>query len=283
MKRNCIYHAGCPDGFGAAWAARHCWGADARYIARAHDDEFDPDRFLDEIVVFADISLNNDRLRALAEVAGELVILDHHVTARDHFASDPSVENLLIERGHRVHFDLDHSGATLAWDYFHPDEPPPELLRYVEDQDLWNWKLPHSQEINAAIGAHPRTFDSWDELASRPIDELIAEGRPLVRANRIEVERAVHHAHPVAIGSERIEAVNARQPRAAIGHELAKRAAFGKPWGIVYRVVGNHVDCSIYSLGDLDVSAIATRFGGGGHRNAAGFSLTLRRWLDEFV
>ena len=74
--------------------------------------------------------------------------------------------------------------------------------------------------------------------------------------------------------------MNALHQRAAIGHELAKRARFGKPWGLVYRVSGTQVDCSIYSTGDLDVSAVATRFGGGGHRNASGFSVSLADWLD---
>jgi hypothetical protein len=283
MKRNLVYHGGCPDGFGAAWAAYRAWGEGARYIARSHDDAFEPERFEDELVVFADISLPNALLRQLGDLAGEIVILDHHLTARDEFAADPSLENALSARGHRVHFDLGKSGAMLAWNHFHPDEPAPELLRYVQDQDLWAWKLPASEEVNAAVGSYPRRFDDWDELASRPIESLVEEGRPIVRANRIEVERAVALAHPVAIGNLRIEAVNARHPRAAIGHELAKRAKYGKPWGIVYRVVGNRVDCSIYSLGDCDASAVATRFGGGGHRNASGFSVTLRSWLEDFI
>ncbi|MBW1843943.1 MAG: hypothetical protein JRJ05_06335 [Deltaproteobacteria bacterium] len=279
MKRNLIFHAGCPDGFGAAWAARRTWGDDARYIPRSHDDDFDPERFENELVVFADISLTNPLLRRLGEVAGELLVLDHHLTARDHFASDPSLENTL----HRVYFDLEQSGAMLAWNHFHPDEPAPDLLRYVQDQDLWNWELPESEEINAAIGSYPRRHDDWDKLAARPIGSLADEGRPIVRANRIEVARALAHAHPVAIGSVRIEAVNARHPRAEIGHELATRAKYGQPWGIVYRVVGSRVDCSIYSLGDCDASAIATRFGGGGHRNASGFSVSMKSWLEDFV
>ena len=65
-------------------------------------------------------------------------------------------------------------------------------------------------------------------------------------------------------------------------YELAKRAAFGHPIGVVYRLVGRTVEASIYSIGDVDVSAIARRYGGGGHRNASGFSVPLRRWLDEF-
>jgi hypothetical protein len=87
----------------------------------------------------------------------------------------------------------------------------------------------------------------------------------------------------VKAGDLRIEAVNALHHRALLGHELSKRAAFGHPVGLAYRVCGDRVDVSIYSIGEVDVSEVARRYGGGGHRNAAGFSLSLRRWLEEFV
>lgn len=283
VKKYLVFHAGCPDGFGAAWAAWCVWGDDARYIPRGHEDPFDANRFDGALVVFADISIQNESLLELAEVAAQVVILDHHFTARNHFLSDPRVENALVARGHVVHFDPDHSGAVLSWNHFHPGEPPPALLLYVEDQDLWSWKLPQSEEVNAAIDSYPRDFGVWSRLAERPIEELAEEGVPIVRANRVDVERALDKAHPICIGSERIEAVNALHHRAAIGHDLAKRRRFGKAWGLVYRVSGDQVDCSIYSTGDLDVSAVAGRFGGGGHRNASGFSVSLTDWLTHFA
>jgi nanoRNase/pAp phosphatase (c-di-AMP/oligoRNAs hydrolase) len=48
-------------------------------------------------------------------------------------------------------------------------------------------------------------------------------------------------------------------------------------------VVGQRVDVSLYSVGDFDVAALAARFGGGGHRNAAGFSVSLETWAREFA
>ncbi|MGI9591013.1 MAG: hypothetical protein ACR2P8_06565 [Myxococcota bacterium] len=283
MRRFCFFHAGCPDGFGAVWSVWRAWGDDGRYVARGHDDPLDGTRHEGDLVVFADIAPPNPALVDLAELAGKLVVLDHHVSARDRYRSHPEAENLVAAGDHTVHFDLDHSGAILAWNHFHPDEPPPDLLRYVEDQDLWSWKLPRSEEVNAAIGSYPHDFHVWEKLAARPIEQLADEGTPIVRANRMEVERALHNAHTVTIGKDRIEAVNARFQRAPIGHELAKRASYGKAWGIVYRVQGQRVDASIYSIGDLDVSKVAERFGGGGHRNASGFSIALDRWRDDFV
>jgi hypothetical protein len=283
VGRTCFFHAGCPDGFGAAWAAWSAWGTDGRFVARGHGDRVDARLHAGALVIFADIAPDNDELRALAEVGARIVVLDHHASACERFRAEPALGAELRRLGHQIVFDLEHSGAMLAWRYFHAGEPPPDLLRYVEDQDLWTWKLPRSEEVNAAIDSYPRDFDAWETLSTRAAAELAAEGEHILRAHRIEVERALQSAHPVRIGSERIEAVNSRTLRAPIGHELAERAAFGRAWGLVYRIAGTRVDASIYSVGDLDVSRVAERFGGGGHRNASGFSVSLRVWSEEFL
>jgi hypothetical protein len=283
VKRICLHHAGCPDGFGAAWAVWRTWRDDARYIPCGHDDRLDPQAFDAVQLVFVDIAPPNQLLRQLGELVEQVVVLDHHLSARDRFAADPSLERELAGGPHHVHFDLDHSGAILAWEHFHPNDPVPELLRYIEDQDLWRWKLPRSQEVNAAIGSYPQEFEVWDELAARPIEELASEGEPIARANQIEVERTLKATHPIRLGRRRVQGVNAPRLRSALGHELAKRAAFGAPWGLVYRFAGGRVHISLYSIGDLDVSEVAAEYGGGGHRNAAGFSVPLADWLQRFV
>lgn len=282
MKRTCYFHAGCPDGFGAAWSVWRAWGDDARYVPRGHDEVLEPHTHDGEFVVFVDIAPGNEELRHLSECAARVVVLDHHLSARDRYAADPGVENRVREGGHQVVFDLDHSGAVLAWLHFHPDRPPPALLQYVEDQDLWRWKLPSSDAVNAAIGSHRRDFDEWEELAARSAEDLAREGEPILRAQRAEVRRSLRIAHPVSVAGRRVEAVNALHHRSHIGHELAKRAAYGHAIGLVYRVAGRSVDASIYSIGDVDVSAIAREYGGGGHRNASGFSVSLETWLREF-
>ena len=279
MDRCLFYHASCPDGFGAAWAAWRAWGHDARYVARGHDDRAQPERLEGHLVVFADIAPHADEARRIAEVADQLVVLDHHVTARDRFAGELELENQLARDGHTLHFDLSRSGAVLAWNYLHDGAPVPGLLRYVQDQDLWSWELERSDEVNTAIGSYPMTFEAWDALAARSIDELAREGEPIVRNNRLEVQRQLQTAHRLTIGGHNIEAVNSPRLRSRIGHELAARARFGEPWGAVYRMTGARVDVSVYSVGEFDVSEIAKGFGGGGHRNASGFSVDLEQWL----
>jgi len=283
VRRVCFYHAGCPDGFGAAWAVRRAWGEEARYEPRGHDDELPLGELRGAAVAFVDMAPPNAPLRALARVAGSLVVLDHHVSSRDRLQAEAGLGDELRREGHVVHFDLEHSGAVLAWRHFHPTASVPALLAYVEDQDLWRFELPRSREVNAAVTAYPRRFEVWDRLAELAPEKLAEEGAPILRAQRAEVERALTAAQPVWIAGLRLEAVNAPFLRAQIGHELATRAAHGAPAGAVYRLVGQRVDVSLYSIGDFDVATLAARFGGGGHRNAAGFSVPLETWAREFA
>ena len=66
-----------------------------------------------------------------------------------------------------------------------------------------------------------------------------------------------------------------------VGHELANQSGtFGLCWTLGQS--GTVAKCSLRSNGEYDVSAIARTFGGGGHRNAAGFEVdiqTLLGWL----
>ncbi len=283
MRRICVHHAGCPDGFGAAWATWRAWDRSGEFIARGHEDRLRGPQIEDSLLAFVDIAPHGHEIVELAEHAARLIVLDHHITASERLERDEKVRAAMDEGGHLLHFDMQHSGAVLAWQYFMPNEPIPDLLRYVEDQDLWNWKLPDSDAVNAAISSHPHDFDTWEMLASLPIPELVRQGESIVRSNSVEVSRAVRQAAPVAIGPHRIEGVNARTNRAAIGHALAERKAFGQQWGCVYRIEGTRVHATLYSIGDVDVAKIATSLGGGGHKNAAGFSVTLQDWVRDFV
>lgn len=283
MKKACFYHSGCPDGFGAAWAVWNAWGDRARYTSQSHHERIHARDYAGDLVAFVDITPRNNELRELAETAGQLIVLDHHLSSRERYQSDSELVNSVEEFGHTVHFDLDHSGAILAWRYFMPDEPIPDLLACIQDEDLWSWKLPHSREVNAALAAYPRRFEIWSELAAKPIADLVRMGEPIVRAREMEVDRLLAQTHTVSLGTRRIEAVNATQNRSAVGHELSRRQSFGPPWGCVYRVQGGTVHVTLYSIGDLDVSLVAAEYGGGGHPNASGFSVPLRDWLEHFV
>src|SRR6185312_2660946 len=95
------------------------------------------------------------------------------------------------------------TGATAAFRAC----PMPDLIRYVEDRDLWRFALPDSEAVSAAIASYDQTFEEWDRLAAAPIDDLAREGRAILRYQLRLVDRAVANAYPATIAGQRVLAV----------------------------------------------------------------------------
>ena len=257
-----LYHAGCDDGFGAAYAIWLKHGYQAEYIPVQHGQPF-PEVSLGETVYVVDFSYSRDILQRVADRC-KLVVLDHHKTAMDDLADLPF-----------AHFDMNKSGAVLAWEYFHPNEPIPLLLTYVQDYDLWTKELPHTEENKAWRGSFPRTFSSWQEMAlvvSRDL-KWKTEGEAILRSEKMHIQHKVSQAFEVTIDSHVVLAVNETQHYSEVAGELAKNTRY--PFGACFFVRDDGLKIwslrSDRTLGDFDVSAVAKLRGGGGHRNAAGF------------
>src|SRR6201986_525599 len=129
-----IYHGKCPDGFGGAWAAWKKFGNKAAYFA-ARDRNVPPVPLKNKIVYVIDYTYD-------APIIKKLIKDNIRVTAIDHQIRQFEATKLT----HHYLYDVKHSGAVLAWHYFHPLKKVPMLLRYVEDRDIWKWRVPHSRE-----------------------------------------------------------------------------------------------------------------------------------------
>lgn len=317
-----FHHADCLDGFGAAYAAWKRFGAAARYRALHHGDAWTPDEIAGHDVYILDFSFPPEELARMAGHAAKVTEIDHHVSAmaawRDRLMPD--------ERGRQAFrhgqlpltaiFDLEKSGARLAWEHFHPAVPLPLALQHVEDQDLWRFALPGTRPFCRALRLRPFDFATWDELAQAMPDteapryrEFIQQGEAIEAFFRREVERlaqsslrtaarlrgepvdamqALRHGQSVIGDGESswlaVEglAVNASVLFASeLGNALAEQSG---TFGLVWQVGGDgEAKVSLRSQGAVDVSAIAARYGGGGHRNAAGFRLPLAAFVDEVL
>ncbi len=154
-----FYHGNCSDGFGGAWAAYKKFGLGPHvdYIGWSPNASSIPDMVEkgDEVYII-DLSFDRQTLLDWYDKAAKIVLLDHHISSQK-----------LVGDLHFTHFDMDHSGAWLAWQYFHPDEEHPKLIDYIEDMDLWRWKLSGSKELCAVIESYPFDFRWWDLLRER--------------------------------------------------------------------------------------------------------------------
>lgn len=256
-----LYHAGCWDGFCAAWVFRNHKDRDAEFVPVQYGSQ--PPDVSGRVVYILDFSYPRDVLLAMHKVAHSLVVLDHHKTAQ------AALDGLSFCR-----FDMDKSGARLTWEHFCGDEPAPWQVYYTEDRDLWLWRQADSKEINAALRSYPLTFEAWDELDATPgiISDLIIEGRAILRAENQIVNGLAAQAHETEIAGHKVLMVNAT----VFASEIAGKLAIGRPFGVVW-FEGDDRE-RVYSLRSapdgIDVSEIAKSYGGGGHKHAAGFRVS---------
>ena len=147
-----IYHAGCTDGFGAAWSAWKLLGDRAEYYAAKYGEP--PPDVTGKNVIVVDFSYDNATTKRLMKAAKGFFVLDHHKSA-------------MVEL-HDItctHFDMNHSGAMLSWKFFHPGKDAPRMIKHIEDRDLWKWEIPYSKEFAAAFDMVPFDFEEFDLTA----------------------------------------------------------------------------------------------------------------------
>lgn len=263
-KPICIYHGNCADGFGAAWVfSRH---ADREHDFHAGVYQTAPPDVEGRDVYLVDFSYKRAVVEQICEKATRVVLIDHHKTAIEDLA--PLIDSKRIE----ALVSLEKSGATLAWEWFHGHSEPPQLLKHIEDRDLWRFALNGTREIQANVFSYPYDFEVWDGLMDRPVEELIAEGKAIERKHFKDVHELLNVVtRRMIIGGHNVPIANLPYIHVS---DAAHALCEGEPFAGCYwdtpkgRVFGlRSTDAG------LDVSEIAKQYGGGGHRNSAGFTI----------
>lgn len=285
----CIYHGNCDDGFGAAWAIWRRWGNEVAYVPGVYGKPL-PDAE-GRHVLFVDFSAKRPLLLDLAARAKSVVIIDHHKTAEADLADwagpmfKPEDAELLTakaytETGYPIAavFDMSRSGAVLAWDFAHGiphNDPAPNMLSLIEDRDLWTFHYgDRTKQFSAALRTYPMKFETWDLIAANP-DKLVEEGRGILRSHNANIAKFLADAYEDDVGGHRVPIVNVPYHYASdTAHAMLQKfpaAPFTACW---FRRGDGMIQYSLRSEDSrLDVSEIAKKFGGGGHRNAAGYQL----------
>jgi oligoribonuclease NrnB/cAMP/cGMP phosphodiesterase (DHH superfamily) len=280
-KPLCIYHGNCADGFGAAWVVRRALG-DVDFHAGVYQEP--PPDVTNRDVLLVDFSYKRPVLEEMADKANSILVLDHHKTAADDLAFlDPAGRSWSghltnayqdrcegITRSLYALFDMDRSGAGIAWDYFFPNETRPQLINHIEDRDLWRFSIPRTREIQANVFSYPYDFDVWDMLMRARPEDIAKEGEAIERKHFKDIEELVTvFKHRRKIGGYEVPVSNLPYTLTSdAGHLMAK----GEPFAACY---WDTPEGRVYSLRStdegVDVSEIAKGYGGGGHRNASGF------------
>ncbi|KAL8457168.1 hypothetical protein ACS0TY_035131 [Phlomoides rotata] len=321
-KSAVLYHYPCPDGAFAALAAHlyftHSPAATAPPPLFFPNTVYSPlraeDLPLNEIdnVYLVDFVGPPGFIQQLSPKVERVVILDHHKTALEMLSSGVSVSGNVTKV-----IDMDRSGATIAYDYFKERllggddngsknvalaelQRVRRLFEYIEDVDLWRWRLPNSKAFSSGLKDLNLEFDVtsnptlFQQLLSLDLDSVISQGMSSLAHKQRIIDEALEQSYEIALGGGSFGhclAVNAdslQELRSELGHQLACKSLKMNLRGIgavVYRVPELENDSmlkiSLRSVNDEDTTPISQEYGGGGHRSASSFMLNnaeFQRW-----
>lgn len=291
MRPLVIYHGFCADGFTAAWAAWKALGDTAEYYGASHGDE--PPDVRGRHVFLLDFAYKKPVMEKMVSEGGvlTLTVIDHHKSAAEDLelytkpVSRPvsmtcdDFERLCQAAGWtpiRCHFDMQKSGAMLAWEYFHPGLKAPVLVEYVQDRDLWYKKLPNSEAVSLNVFSYEYTFENWEQLFWMSAEQLQSDGLAILRKHRKDMRELLDKDQIfVTLMGHRVPVMNVTY---MMGSDIAAMLLDkypDAPFAGYFSCTAKGKTFGLRSRDDrLDVSLIAKAMGGGGHRNASGFLVT---------
>lgn len=284
MGKMVVFHHNDPDG--------HCAGAIAYRYGRQRakfsdivliECDHGQNISLDVIqpgdtVVIVDFSFKPDQMQKIIKVAGKQHVIwcDHHVTAKDY-----GYDNI---PGKRDFEDKGYAGCECTWLYFYPEVSIPPAVTLVGDYDAW--RLQHKED-SLAFFEGLKLLDTrpmsaiWEKFlypsgnsgvssivfAGCPeVEEVIDNGRLCMRYRDAICSRARRNAYETEIDGHRAIAFNI----SGYGSQAFGPLFDEYPYAIAYSHNGDMFTATIYSKHE-DASVIAKKFGGGGHKGAAGF------------
>lgn len=281
-QRLVIYHGNCYDGVTAAWIAYKALDAafeggesNVEYLPLNYSDS--PPNVKGKDVYILDFSFKREIMRRLAYDANVLVCLDHHKTAQE--ALEGLAKEILIETGKPIEiiFDMNRSGAGITWDYFFPDSPRRDLVNYIEDRDLWKFQLECSRIYNAWIQSFDIDLNTWINTVGPMFMtsvEILESGRSILRVQDKYVKQICFNAKLKKIGEYVAPYVQTAILMSEVCDYLIKNYPGNYPFAFYsFERKDGKFQYGLRSRSDFDVSIIAKSFGGGGHKNAAGFEL----------
>jgi oligoribonuclease NrnB/cAMP/cGMP phosphodiesterase (DHH superfamily) len=208
----------------------------------------------------------------IGQTNGQILCLDHHKTALKELEGIPE-ENKV--------FDMNHSGAYITWTYFFGFVDIPRFIMYIEDNDIWLKEMPYTKEFTSYMSTLPMEFKNYEKLLdSKYLDNIvIPTGKGMVIQNDsycdILKEKCVPRFMLVNESYYFVATLSSDILKSEMGHlELTYL-----PYVNFSAIFSNNYFSSKTSFSlrsddnRTDVSEIAKKFLGGGHRNASGIGV----------
>ncbi len=265
-------HVPCFDGLCAATLLWNEFGYEAEYIPAYYGSEVPLTRFVDKRVYFVDFAYPIEVMDKIAAVSNFLLVFDSSL--------DES-----IQRSYLTH-NKEASASVLVWRHLQGSDEVPRFVelidrgaRFVSDPDL--------EAFNGALNLEVSDFPTWSKLIagcktqdSPEFLALLDRGLIVRQYSKKHIDILCNEAFQVSFGGYTGLAVNANKFYAHnVAVELARRS---KTFGASFFLRSNgSIEVSLRKVdSDVDLSKIASLYGGGGTSGAASFSVSIEKFRE---
>lgn len=283
MRTLIIYHKADWDGLFSREICRKHFGDTAEYLGWDYGDPV-PQVDADRDVVMVDISVDGLMTHP------RLTWIDHHKSAMEKYGD--AIDGWRIDGV---------AACRLAWQWFFGIDPEagtptkemfvnrevvePYAVQLAGEYDIWDKRNPDCDTFQHALRSQPLTDHIWRELLRTDVEETFQIQHSLIMAQTLmPLGRAIQFS------SDEANASLARDVAFELEWEGLRFIAINKPRGnsrtfaavvqpthdalLTFYWQRNKWRISLYHAPhrtDLDLSQIAVKHGGGGHRGACGF------------
>ena len=276
-----VFHKSCSDGFGAMWCFWRQFGNEYEYVPGTYTaNDFDIELFRDRVVFLVDFSYKRAVVEEIIKVAKSVTLIDHHVSALKDLEGIQGLDfaNSCIE----------YSGAMLAWGYLNPGTNAPKAIVLIDDRDRWTFRHEDTKPFSQYLFSIEYDIEEWDKVLRYAEDPdtlafYVSQGEAIERKHMKDVRELMKYQRPMQIGEWCVPVLNVPYTMASDAGEQLCQHSFNEdngdppPFAAPYYDSANGRHFSLRSLQSnpdaVDVSVVASSYGGGGHRNASGFTV----------
>ncbi len=282
----CIYHKNCTDGTTSA-AILLTKFPNCKLFPLDHNyDEKDVEEILKEIdknttVYIVDFSLREGDIEKVLQKAKKVINIDHHIGVKD------KLEELSKKYSNfEFIFDNNRSGASLTWIYFYGKDNIPEIVKLVEDKDIWTWRYGEKTKyVNAYLIILTDKPEKVKEfILNNNIEKLVENGKIISEFTDYLINNFIEKIKEIElkIGEYTVKGFNTGLFQSEIGNILSNNL---KQAVVLFSINGYTVKFSFRSIEGNNPTALqlAQILGGGGHKHAAGASVSLNDFCNMIL
>jgi oligoribonuclease NrnB/cAMP/cGMP phosphodiesterase (DHH superfamily) len=221
------------------------------------------------------VDFTSDKMDEFVKVCGSrLIWIDHHKTAMEKFSELWDSSSIPGIRS------IEKAACILTWEYTHPENnSPPVAVAYIGDKDIWKFEYSETRAFSAGFNLMVKTPDDplWDVLLGLEyediVNKMISIGELLLEAQSYKLQKAFDRGVDFTFHNWRARLVNTTGNISELGELIYKKSEYDI--AVMWQAVEDMVVFSLRSDSENpdspNCAEIAQQYGGGGHRNAAGF------------